>query len=107
MVVLAAQGAHAAISTEARDMSNRAARKSLSFEGRDPPDLSVRRRQGRTAPSTSPSPAAVAEIVSYIAQLSREMAQLATSIEQHSLAYFLSMAQAEADLEARKRQLDR
>lgn len=39
----------------------------------------------------------VADTTAYIAQLCSEMVQLAQSVEQNTLAYFLAMAQEEAE----------
>ncbi|MGE3244741.1 MAG: hypothetical protein AB7F96_00290 [Beijerinckiaceae bacterium] len=40
------------------------------------------------------------QTIAYIAELTEELARLARSIDQDSLAYFLSMARAEAELAA-------
>ncbi len=53
----------------------------------------------------TPGPQAIAEVSSYIAQLTAELSQLAGSVKLETLAYFLSMARLEAEMVARKSQL--
>ncbi len=60
----------------------------------------VPKRAARAEPETEPA----AEVAGYIAQLTREMAGMATQARFEMLAYFLNMAQIEAEMIARKAQ---